>query len=147
MFKILDRRSRCLFGCLAAILSWAATDNACASRFTVLYLFKGGSDGYSPEAGLIADASGNLYGTTYLGGLTSCDSTGNGCGTVFKLAPDGTETVLYRFGQGGKKDGAYPFAGLVMDQAGNLFGTTSGGGASYDGTVFEIAVDGSEKVL
>jgi len=88
------------------------------------------------------DAAGNLYGTTYFGG-----NTGNG--TVFKLAADGTETVLYSF-QDGDADGGNPQAGLIMDGAGNLFGTTRFGGthvAVYHGVVFELAADGTETVL
>jgi uncharacterized repeat protein (TIGR03803 family) len=84
---------------------------------SVLYSFKGGNDGNKPQAGLIEDASGNLYGTTYFGG-PSC-----GCGTVFRLAPDGTETVLYAFRDG--NDGENPQAGLIEDGAGNLYGTAT----------------------
>lgn len=118
------------------------------SRQTALYVFQGGSDGASPQAGLITDKAGNLYGTTYYGGGTGC--YGDGCGTVFKLAPDGTETVLYTF-QGGN-DGEFPQAGLVQDKAGNLYGTTSEGGGTgceYNlgcGTVFKLAPDGTETV-
>jgi uncharacterized repeat protein (TIGR03803 family) len=112
----------------------------------VLYAFSGGSDGGYPEAvNLIADKSGNLYGTTSSGGDEGC-----GCGTVFKLAPDGTETVLYAFTGG--TDGSGPYAGLIADQAGNLYGTTAGGGGtgcggSGCGTVFRLAPDGTETVL
>ena len=92
----------------------------------VLYAFSGGMDGAHPKSNLILDSSGNLYGTTYNGGITSCGDT-NGCGTVFELSPnsDGTwaETVLHAF-QGGS-DGAYPVGGLVLDQEGNLYGTNS----------------------
>jgi uncharacterized repeat protein (TIGR03803 family) len=90
---------------------------------TVLYRFKGGTDGASPAAGLTGDANGVLYGTTEDGG-SGCD-----CGTVFALTPPlagerrWTETVLYRF-KGGT-DGAYPLAGLVIDANGALYGTTS----------------------
>src|SRR5215469_624020 len=91
------------------------------AKETVLYSFLGGSDGASPQAGLIKDKTGNLYGTTYYGGGTGC--YGDGCGAVFKLAPDGTETLLYAF-QGGA-DGESPQAGLIMDKSGNLYGTTT----------------------
>ncbi len=118
---------------------------------TILYAFQGGSDGISPAASLIADASGNLYGTTYNGG--GAQACFGGCGTVFKLAPDGTETVLYAFQDG--SDGANPVAPLVMDAAGNLYGTTSEGagtGCSDEGdigcgTVFKLAPDGTLSVL
>ena len=74
----------------------------------VLYALKGGSDGGTPLGGLIADASGNLYGTTSAGGGTSGCYPYGSCSTVFKLAADGTETVLYAF-QGGR-DGSMPSA-------------------------------------
>ncbi len=115
---------------------------------TILHSFLGGDDGNSPAAPLIADSDGNLYGTTMFGG--TCPSDG-GCGTVFRLAPDGTETVLYAFK--GNDDGFVPSAGLIMDAAGNLFGTTSKGGGTgcVDhegcGTVFKLAPDGTETVL
>jgi uncharacterized repeat protein (TIGR03803 family) len=107
---------------------------------SVLYSFMGGSagDGANPEAALVLDAAGNLYGTTVNGG------SDQDFGTVFKLTPDGTETVLYRFA--GPGDGATPFAGLIENRDGNLFGTTSEGGAGA-GTVFKIAPDGTQTVL
>ena len=104
---------------------------------TVLHSFAW-SDGALPYGGLIADSAGNLYGTTWNGGSGSC-------GTVFKLSPSGTETVLYSFTCG--IDGAYPYAGLIADGAGNLYGTTSGGGASYAGTAFKLSPSGTETVL
>ncbi len=114
-----------------------------------LYAFQGGSDGVGPLGGVIKDKSGNLYGTTDSGG-TDCDGQGIGCGTVFKIASGGTETLLHTF-QGGS-DGRAPYAGLILDGAGNLFGTTGGGGGSGCGglgcgTVFKIAADGTERVL
>jgi uncharacterized repeat protein (TIGR03803 family) len=113
---------------------------------SVLYAFAGGDDGATPDGALIADKDGNLYGTTADGG----NGCALGCGTVFKLAPDGTETVLYAF-KGGS-DGAEPLAGLVVDASGNLFGTTyvgggSGCGGGGCGTAFELATDGTETVL
>lgn len=110
---------------------------------TVLHSFGGGSDGVQPDAGLIADKAGNLYGTTIVGGGTDC--SGNGCGTVYKLTPDGKETVLYAF-RGGN-DGRYPYAGVIEDKAGNLYGTAYVGGASDNGVVFKLAPDGTETVL
>ena len=100
---------------------------------TVLYSFTGGSDGGTPRAGLIADSSGNLYGTTQFGG-PGCG--GVGCGVVFKLSPSGTETVLYSFTG---SDGSGPFPGLIADSSGNLYGTTLSGGASGGhGVVFKL---------
>lgn len=112
---------------------------------TVLYSFCGQAnctDGSEPEADLILDKNGNLYGTTYGGGA-------NGKGTVFEVSPSGVETVLYSFcPQTGCKDGARPEAGLVMDAKGNLYGTTySGGGNKRRGTVFEVTPSGTETVL
>lgn len=101
---------------------------------SVLHAFAGGSDGQSPQAGLTADAKGNLYGTTVYGGGTGC--SGNGCGIVFKLAPDGTETTLHAFAG---SDGEGPAADLFADGKGNLYGTTFDGGASCDcGVVFKV---------
>ncbi|MGD0189506.1 MAG: choice-of-anchor tandem repeat GloVer-containing protein [Rhizomicrobium sp.] len=133
------------FGSALMLTALSAPGSVCAgSKETVLYRFQGGSDGALPYAGVIADASGNLYGTTNVGGGTGCG--GGGCGTVFKLAPDGTETVLYSF-QGGT-DGSGPFAGLVEDASGNLYGTTSeGGGTANAGIVFELAANGAETIL
>jgi uncharacterized repeat protein (TIGR03803 family) len=91
---------------------------------TVLYSFAGGLDGAQPLAGVILDTQGNLYGTTYHGGGSGCG--GNGCGTVFKVTPGGSETILYSFT--GDTDGGLPLAGLVMDAQGSLFGTASIGG-------------------
>jgi uncharacterized repeat protein (TIGR03803 family) len=115
---------------------------------TVLYSFcaqTNCTDGGGPT-GLIADSSGNLYGTTGRGGEGDCKY---GCGTVFKLAPDGTETVLHAFNGG--SDGRTPLAGVIADNAGNLYGTTFYGGGtrchSGCGTVFKLAPDGTETVL
>lgn len=74
---------------------------------TVLYTFTGGSDGGSPFGGVIADQSGNLYGTTYAGGIAEGYS---GYGVVFKVTPQGSESVLYTFTGG--NDGGYPWGGL-----------------------------------
>jgi uncharacterized repeat protein (TIGR02543 family) len=100
---------------------------------TVLHSFGNGTDGQQPLGNLIFDGAGNLYGTTYAGG-----SYGNG--TVFELSPNGTETVLYNFGNGA--DGRNPSAGLVFDASGNLYGTTSGGGIYSFGTAFELSPNG-----
>lgn len=109
---------------------------------TVLYSFAGGTDGDQPVAPLVMDTEGNLYSTTASGGA-SCSVNYLGCGTVFKLAPDGIETVLYRFSGGA--DGWNPQAGLILDSKGNLYGTATSGGdygaaclAYGCGTVFKI---------
>jgi len=108
-------------------------------EFKVLYTFTGGTDGRTPYGGLVLDAAGNLYGTTFEGGSFKVCS--DGCGTVFKLSPNGTETVLHSFTGG---DGALPTAGLILDPAGNLYGTTFWGGGRSDacrfcGVVFRLA--------
>lgn len=105
-------------------------------------------DGNQPSAGLIFDAAGNLYGTTPFGG----DVAGS-IGTVFELSPsasgDWTENVLYSFNIA--TGGAMPYAGLIFDAAGNLYGATAGGGANNNGTVFELSPTGighwTEQVL
>lgn len=114
------------------------------SHFSVDYSFKGpgAKDGAVPTATLIQDPAGNLYGTTSSGGGTGCG--GSGCGVVFKLNATNHETVLHAFSG---SDGATPYGALVMDGAGNLYGTTSSGGASGLGTVFKIDANGMETVL
>jgi uncharacterized repeat protein (TIGR03803 family) len=105
--------------------------------FSVLYTFTGGTDGWSPNSGLIADSAGNFYGTTWVGGAY-------GFGELFKLNTAGEFTVLYSF-KGGA-DGAYP-RGVTLGRNGNLFGTTWRGGPSDEGTVFQVNVAGKERVL
>jgi uncharacterized repeat protein (TIGR03803 family) len=104
----------------------------------VLYSFNGGEDGANPDAGLVQDAQGNLYGTTAGGGSF-------GDGTVFMVGTNNKETVLYSF-RGGT-DGSNPHAGLVRDAQGNLYGTTPIGGAFDEGTVFEVDAKGQEIIL
>jgi uncharacterized repeat protein (TIGR03803 family) len=109
-------------------------------NLTVLHSFLGGTDGANPYAGVIRDAAGNLYGTTYRGG--SFDQ-----GTVFKIDAAGNETLLYTFTGGA--DGANPVGGLFEDKAGNLYGTTFGGGLNNqsNGTLFKIDTTGTFSVL
>jgi len=112
---------------------------------SVLYNFEGQSDGNTPVGGVIMDLAGNLYGTTFRGGISAMC---NGCGTVFKVDTLGNETVLYTF-KGGS-DGANPAAGLVMDGANNLYGTTSDNDIAAPGlvgTVFKLDPAGHETVL
>jgi uncharacterized repeat protein (TIGR03803 family) len=106
-------------------------------EFKVLYSFTGGADGGLPVAGLVRDATGNLYGTTAYGGSATNVECPLGCGTVFKLSPAGTENVLHSFA-GYPTDGAVPAADLIQDVAGNLYGTAGGGGASDFGVVFKL---------
>jgi uncharacterized repeat protein (TIGR03803 family) len=111
----------------------------------VLHSFSGyPSDGSRPSAGLIRDAAGNFLGTTGFGGKFVCILRGLyivGCGTVFKLDTTGHESTLYSF------PGGYPDAALVRDSSGNLYGTTSAGGADDAGTVFKLTPSGTETVL
>jgi uncharacterized repeat protein (TIGR03803 family) len=118
-----------------------------SGKETVLYSFSGSKeDGQFPMAGLVRDAAGNLYGTTLYSGGAGCNhGAGPGCGTVFKLDKAGRETALYRF-TGVAGDGSFPVAGLVRDPAGNLYGTTQGGGSGF-GTVFKLDKTGKETVL
>jgi uncharacterized repeat protein (TIGR03803 family) len=132
-----------LAGCILVLGSLAIANPAlAASKEKVLYSFKNdGVDGRGPYSGLTADAAGNLYGTTQLGGAYRSGCAGYGCGTVFELSPSAgakwTETVLYSFTGG--DDGSQPYAGLIFDTAGNLYGTTGYGGDFGQGTVFELA--------
>jgi uncharacterized repeat protein (TIGR03803 family) len=109
---------------------------------SVLYSFQGGSDGFEPIGDMISDGQGNLYGVAIAGGDFTCLQTG--CGVVFKLTPDGTETVLHAFSF---SEGFYPIAAVIADKAGNLYGTTSGGGAYGFGTAYRLAPDGTLSVL
>jgi uncharacterized repeat protein (TIGR03803 family) len=110
---------------------------------TLLHTFTGGSDGGMPQAGLVADGAGNLYGTATQGGGTGC--YGDGCGTIFEVAANGAFSVLYAFTGG--NDGDYPMSTLLVDKKGNLYGTANGGGAHGDGTVFKLAPDGKFTTL
>ena len=114
-----------------------------AGNYTVLYSFTGGAAGGNPYAGVIRDEAGNLYGTTYVGGSAHCSYA---CGVVYKLDTAGHETVLHNF-QGGSFDGKGPFAGVIRDSAGNLYGTTTRGGAAHAGVVFKLDAGGRETVL
>jgi len=108
---------------------------------TVLHAFTG-PDGSEPFGNLVIDSAGNLYGMTMDGGASSnCFA---GCGVVFKVDADGHESVLHSFSG---PDGGNPEAGLVMDSAGNLYGATTGGGASKQGAVFKLDKNGTETVL
>jgi len=113
---------------------------------TTLYTFTGGNDGANPQAALMMDAKGNLYGTTYSGGAS-------GNGVVFKLARlKHKDTWTYRtlWSFTGGNDGGVPVGSLTMDSAGNLYGSTTQGGTGVVGTVFELSPNGkkwSESVL
>ncbi len=105
---------------------------------TVLYSFTGGADGAVPEANVVGDGAGNLYGTTNSGGASNA-------GVVFRLNAKGQETVLYSFTGGA--DGGYPYSGVIRDAAGNLYGTTTYGGGADLGVVYKVDATGHETVL
>jgi len=128
--------------CINATCSWLETR---------LFEFNGSSGGAMPYGGVpIFDQAGNMYGTTYGGGNGSC---AGGCGLVYELSPSNggwTENVLYMFSGSTHNDGANPWAGVVFDQAGNLYGTNELGGANGYGTIYELSPSGSgwtEKIL
>lgn len=105
---------------------------------TLLYSFEGGTDGAAPYAGLVMDTAGNLYGATTYAGINGLNP-----GTIFELSPPAesggawTFTLIYNFPAAA--DGATPYGTLIFDKAGNLYGTTAGGGPSNFGTVFELS--------
>ena len=128
---------------LVIVLCVSTALSAQAQTLSVLYTFTGGADGGSPVGGLIRDAEGNLYGTT------CCDGA-HGAGTVFMLDTGGNETVLYSFTGGA--DGDQPYASLIRDAKGNIYGTTFFGGGSAAcnggcGVVFKLDTSGEETVL
>lgn len=146
--SLIDDSAGNLYGTASAGGSNCTNPNGCGTvfelaangTFTVLHSFTNDSDGGGPLAGVIRDAAGNLYGTTNYG------PGGSGVGTVFKLNSANKETVLHAFT--GAPDGASPTAPVVRDAAGNLYGTTQGGGAGNDGVVFEWNADtGKETIL
>jgi len=127
-----------------------------SGTLTTLYRFcsqSGCTDGEEPYAGLVQATNGDLYGTTAYGGANCAPL---GCGTVFKITPTGTLKTLYSFcSQSGCTDGETPYAGLVQATDGDLYGTTSTGGAGANctanfglcGTVFKITASGTLTTL
>ncbi len=113
-------------------------------NFSLLHVFSG-PDGSTPSAGVTLDSVGNLYGTASRGG----QGVDSGAGVIFKIDAAGNQTILYAFAGG--PDGAYPLGPLVLDGAGNLYGTANqGGNAPWpfgDGVVFMLDVTGKETVL
>lgn len=119
-----------------------------ASQFQVVHYFTN-TPGSTPVSALVADSAGNFYGTTKYSGNGTC--SGEGCGVVFELSPEsggGWNYQIIHYFDGLK--GATPEAGLILDSAGNLYGTTGSGGAFGSGVVFELSPSGgkwTEKVL
>jgi uncharacterized repeat protein (TIGR03803 family) len=129
-----------LTAAIAFVPALFAIGSAQAQTFTVLYTFTSTADGEQPDAPLIQDAAGNLYGTTQYGGAKG------GFGTVFKLDTTGKEHVLRSFA--GTPDAQDPYSGLTRDKAGNLYGTTLYGGTQGGfGTVFKLHPGGKESIL
>lgn len=137
----------------AVLLSTVFPVFSVGQNVTPLVTFNG-INGAVPYSSLVQGTDGNLYGTTETGGNTSCNSP-NGCGTVFKMTPDGTLTTLYTFcSKANCTDGANPLTGLVLGTDGNLYGATAAGGAhactgtvSCGGTVFRITPQGRLTTL
>jgi len=144
-------RSATLAVAIAGALAISAAP-AQAWTLKTLYSFKGGSDGSYPIGRLVRDAAtGDFYGATINGGDVNCDlAYGDGCGILFKVAPDGTETILHTF-RG--EEGGRPYAGPIQDKAGNLYGTTTYGGADCDGSgdgcgvIYRLAPNGTYNIL
>jgi uncharacterized repeat protein (TIGR03803 family) len=114
-------------------------ENSNGGPLNVLHDFMGSGDGAVPTAELMADGSGNYYGTTSAGGSGSCSG---GCGTVFVFnSVSSSYSVIHSFGGG--TDGANPVAGLVFDSEGNLWGTAQNGGKKNFGAIFELATSGT----
>jgi hypothetical protein len=151
----MNRKDFRLAICVFALLVVVAFASSASAEWNekVLYSFQGLPDGATPVGSVVFDQRGNLYGATQNGGASSCPSIEQ-CGTVYQLAPPAktgdpwTETVLYVFKGNPSGDGTSPYGGLVIDSAGNLFGTTGYGGTGdcvllgYKrgcGTVFELS--------
>jgi hypothetical protein len=140
---------------ISLLIALAALSSPASAEWKekVLYSFQGLPDGSVPAGGVVFDKQGNLYGATTEGGSKSCLGIAQ-CGTVYQLVPPTkkgdpwTENILYVFKGNLNADGATPAGGLVIDQAGNLYGTTGYGGTGSCillgtnvgcGTVYEIS--------
>src|SRR6266403_2756849 len=124
------------YAVLSLVVLIGAAVRAPAQTETVLHSLSGGKGGSGPSGGLVFDTAGNLYGTTLGGGnLQKCSH--RGCGTVFELSPRPTGSWIYSaiYSFSGVPDGAYPDS-LVLDGAGNIYGTAFGGGQSGGGAAF-----------
>lgn len=142
---------------LAALSSAAAAKSQSPKKVspeTILYYFQGAADGGKPDSTLVADQSGNFYGTTQYGGNVSCTTPLKvprkappaGCGTVFKISANGTETVLHAFGSAAG-DGVWPIGYLSSDTSGNLYGMTNFGGNYGLGSIYKVTPDGTETIV
>lgn len=133
--------------CAALTFVFPLVPFALAQTFSVLYTFSANTDGANPMGGVVLDAAGNIYGTTFYGGTSSCVGGGGGCGTIFKLDATGNKTTLFDFT--GKSSGIGPSGNLIPDSAGNLYGmATLGGQPCFGcGTVFKVDRSGNFQVL
>lgn len=133
------------FFAMAVVLGLVSSAAAQAFNYSVLYSDKNNlTDPRFPEASLITDSAGNLYGTSFSGG-SDHSQCNEGCGTVFKVTQTGVMSVLHYFQQ--PPDGINPQTSLVRDSAGNLYGSTNAGGTDGGGTVFKIRLSGVETIL
>jgi uncharacterized repeat protein (TIGR03803 family) len=137
------------FGTCGVVFKFDTTTNT----FTLLHKFTGGSDGENPEASLILDGDGNLYGTTVAGGVGCLNQNPPGCGILFKIDKNGRKTILHLFDGDGGEDSS---SSLLLGSDGNLYGATIEGGAflpsvfdyiGCHGTVFKVDPKGKETVL
>jgi uncharacterized repeat protein (TIGR03803 family) len=128
-FSLLRTASFVFVFCIAVAIASTGQNN-----FTSLASFDG-TDGANPQSSLIQGTDGNFYGTARFGGLPEANCVYPGCGTAFRLTPEGALTVLYKFcSQAACADGAYP-GGLVQSSNGNIYGTTASGGTGMHCTI------------
>lgn len=138
--RLLSMVPRRLLRATALVMLFASPPLAQAQTYNVLYSFQcGPNDGKDPTSGVVRDLTGNLYGITNVGGTYSL-------GTVYKLAIDGTEKILYSFA-GPPADGSEPAAVPILDAQGNLYGTTELGGRYSYGTAYKLTSSGTETIL
>lgn len=133
--------------CVAVALSVATAISSSAQTFTRLASFNS-TNGANPSQALIQGLDGNLYGTAAGGGIVNSSYCQNGCGTFFKITPTGALSLLYIFcSQANCIDGQEPVGALVLGSTGEFYGTTLGGGANGQGTVFKISSAGKLTTL
>jgi uncharacterized repeat protein (TIGR03803 family) len=135
--RISGYRQVCRILLIGLVLAGVFSMRAQAQTFSLLHVFEGGVEGRYPYAGLTLGTDGNLYGTT--AGVGEDDY-----GTVFKMTPSGTLTILHTFSN---SDGAHPTSRLTLGSDGNFYGVTPQGGDLNTGTVFKISRSGAFKLL
>jgi uncharacterized repeat protein (TIGR03803 family) len=131
--------STCFSGC--GVVFKLAPHSSGPWTLTLLHRFSGGVDGRGPEPGVVFDSAGNLYGTAEFGGFTGKGCESASCGVAYELSPTTKgpwkETILHEFKL--QADGGYPIGGVILDSAGNVYGSTEFGGAFGVGVVFELS--------